>query len=335
MEEETRAFVWVWLVAVPAALTYCHSLAFLLRPGKNRLFAVLPVIILFYFLPFSFSSVHVRVISASILVWLATFKLLLFAFHRGPLCSATNLLSLPAFIAIASLSIMIERKSPQIKRTKGISLLGFAFKGFLLAFIAFLYPRRHRLYRGVALLLYSLYLYLLLDLLLALIAIASTAILPTRTNLEAQFKAPYLSSSLQDFWGRRWNLVASNILRAAVHDPVRALWGRGAGVMASFLVSGLMHEIVFFYMSIRLPNGQVGSFFVVHGICTVAEMFVKKWWMGRGMRPLPPLLTAPLTVGFVVWTSWWMFMPQIVRSAEKEADEYFRLLTGIGKSAEV
>ncbi|KAM7478379.1 hypothetical protein LguiA_026592 [Lonicera macranthoides] len=36
---------------------------------------------------------------------------------------------------------------------------------------------------------------------------------------------PYLSTSLQDFWGRRRNLQVTNILRGIVHNPMRLALG--------------------------------------------------------------------------------------------------------------
>ncbi|CAA7391110.1 unnamed protein product [Spirodela intermedia] len=322
--EEVRAFILVWLVAVPAALTYCYSLLSLLRPGKWRLLALLPVVVLFALLPFSFSTVHVRTISAFFFSWLGIFKLLLFAFDRGPLCDAgaAKRLSLPSFFAIASLPIMIRRKPPSSPRSgRGdpvLTLLVFAAKGLALAFIVSLYPQRPRFHRRIVLALYTIHIYLSLDLVLCASAAVGRALLPAGTALESQFAPPYLSSSLQDFWGGRWNLMVSGILRSAVHGPIRARWGPTAGVMASFLVSGLMHEVMFFYLTLQPPTGEVGSFFVLHGFCTVAEVAAKRWWTRRGMTPPHPALVAPLTIGFVVATTWWLFLPQILRSTAEE-----------------
>ncbi|CAA6655758.1 unnamed protein product [Spirodela intermedia] len=340
MEEEVRCFIRVWLVAVPAAFTYCYSLLSLLRAGKWRLLALLPVVVLFALLPLSFSTVHGRLISASILSWLAIFKLLLFAFDHGPLCdaSATKRLSLPSFFAIASLPIMIRRKPPSSPRSGRadpvLTLLGFAVKGLILASIISLYPQRPRFHRGVVLALYTIHMYLALDLGLACAAALGRALLPAGTALEPQFAPPYLCSSLQDFWGRRWNLMVSGILRSAVHDPIRVRWGPTAGVMASFLVSGLMHEVIFFYVTLQPPTGEVASFFVLHGLCTVAEIAAKRWWTGRGMTPLHPAVATPLTIGFLLATGRWLFAPQILRiSAEelivKEAEAVGFLFTGV------
>ncbi|GMN36466.1 hypothetical protein TIFTF001_006048 [Ficus carica] len=94
-------------------------------------------------------------------------------------------------------------------------------------------------------------------------------------ELEPQFDKSYLSTSLQDFWGRRWNLMASNILRPTVYDPVtsvssRAIWRKWAplpAVIAAFFVSGLMHELIFFYLGRSNPTWDLTCFFLLHGVC--------------------------------------------------------------------
>lgn len=34
------------------------------------------------------------------------------------------------------------------------------------------------------------------------------------------FDQPWMSSSLADFWGRRWNITTSHLLRALIYDPI-------------------------------------------------------------------------------------------------------------------
>ncbi|KAI3852393.1 hypothetical protein MKX03_018873 [Papaver bracteatum] len=65
---------------------------------------------------------------------------------------------------------------------------------------------------------------------------------------------------LEDFWGRRWNLAASDILRSNVYEPVRHAikrsWGVYIAILVTFFISGLMHELLIFYLlSTLLMNG--------------------------------------------------------------------------------
>ncbi|EMS63394.1 hypothetical protein TRIUR3_17334 [Triticum urartu] len=124
----------------------------------------------------------------------------------------------------------------------------------------------------VLLTLYAFHVYLALELVLASAAAAARALLGM--DLEPQFDRPYLSASLRDFWGRRWNLSVPAVLRPCVHRPVRARLGTAAGVLATFLVSGLAHELMFYYITLRPPTGEATAFFTLHGACAVAEA----WW---------------------------------------------------------
>ncbi|KAE8786869.1 putative long-chain-alcohol O-fatty-acyltransferase 4 [Hordeum vulgare] len=73
--------------------------------------------------------------------------------------------------------------------------------------------------------------------------------------LEPQFDRPYLSASLRDLWGRRWNLSVPAVLRSCVYRPVRARLGPAVEVLAAFVVSGLVHELMFY------PPGRTWFFF--------------------------------------------------------------------------
>ncbi|KXZ53650.1 hypothetical protein GPECTOR_6g567 [Gonium pectorale] len=39
-------------------------------------------------------------------------------------------------------------------------------------------------------------------------------------QLVPTFDQPWLSSSLSDFWGRRWNITTSSVLRTLIYDPI-------------------------------------------------------------------------------------------------------------------
>jgi len=155
--------------------------------------------------------------------------------------------------------------------------------------------------------------YLMLELFLASAAALARALLGA--ELEPQFDRPYLASSLGDFWGRRWNLMVPGVLRPCVYRPVRARLGAAAGVLAAFLVSGAMHEVMFYYIALEAGTGEVTAFFALHGACLVAE----RWWQGRGLwRPPRPVATA-LTLAFVAGTGSWLFFAPVIRSGLDKA----------------
>ncbi|KAF8044562.1 hypothetical protein N665_7898s0001 [Sinapis alba] len=113
--------------------------------------------------------------------------------------------------------------------------------------------------------------------------------------------------------------MVSAVLRSTVHIPVQRFATRFlgsntavlVGVMASFLVSGLMHELVYFY-AIRLPpTWEVTCFVVLHGVATVIEIAVKRTlrW-----RPSHRAVSGLGALAFVSVTGVWLFLPQLLRN---------------------
>lgn len=138
--------------------------------------------------------------------------------------------------------------------------------------------------------------------------------------LEPSSNEPYLATSLQDFWGRRWNLLVSNTLRYGIYRPVRAAvggvvgkrWAAGTGVMAVFVVSGVMHEQLVYYITREVPTWEVTWFFVLQGVCVVLE-FELKTVVGRRWQP-PAAVAWLLTLSFLVVTASWLFFPPLMRA---------------------
>ena len=62
--------------------------------------------------------------------------------------------------------------------------------------------------------------------------------------VEKVWDCPIASTSLGDFWGRRWNRIVSGMLREVVFFPLSRRAGSKVALLAVFLYSGLYHEIV-------------------------------------------------------------------------------------------
>ncbi|WOL04333.1 putative long-chain-alcohol O-fatty-acyltransferase 5 [Canna indica] len=316
-ELQALAKVTVW---VAVSMTYARFVASRVRPGGLRFLSLFPVLCLLPFLPFHFSSLHLRGISAFFLVWLAIFKLLLLSAAAGPLSAD---LSLPAFLVSAVLPVKLinshhHHHHQQQQRPKGRPftslLLPSAVKVAILASIIPLYRFKDLIHPYLLLSLYSIHMYLALEVVLAGAAAAASILLPGGLQLEPQFDEPYRASSLQDFWGRRWNIMVSAILRPSVYLPVRARCGRAAAVLAAFLVSGLMHEVMFWYLTLAPPTGEATAFFLIHGACVVAEEAARK----SGCWQPPAAVATLLTLGLVATTGFWLFFPPILRSRADE-----------------
>ena len=98
-------------LSVVIYLCYCYWIRRFIPAGTTRFLSVVPIICLYLFIPFNFSSVHLRGTTGFFFAWLANFKLLLFAFNKGPLTSDPSI-SLGCFVAVACLPIKIQQNPP-------------------------------------------------------------------------------------------------------------------------------------------------------------------------------------------------------------------------------
>ncbi|KAF8414189.1 hypothetical protein HHK36_002188 [Tetracentron sinense] len=354
---EIKNFVKVW-ISVFASLCYCYFIGKMAPKGKIRVLTILPIIFLFFLLPLNLSSIHLCGLTSFFVAWLANSKLLLFSLGQGPLSSDPSI-SLIRFITVACLPIKIQHhpipspKSPQnitnketpspqnqdkpnpppqIPKKGSKSPLNYAIKSLIVLLVIRTYDYRQYIHPNLILFLYCLHVYLFLDITLAMVAALARTLLGL--ELEPQFDEPYLSTSLQDFWGRRWNIMASSLLRPTVYDPLRSLstrivgrkWAPLPAILGTFIASGLIHELIFYYLGRSEPTWEITWFFVLHGVCSVMEVTVKKALKGKW--GLPRVVSGPLTVAFVVVTAFWLFFPVFLRCKGdvRALDEYAALI---------
>ncbi|XAR53841.1 Long-chain-alcohol O-fatty-acyltransferase [Bertholletia excelsa] len=322
MDEEIKNFVVVWL-GVLFSLTYCHTLGKFIPGGGIRFLAIFPIICLFFYLPLNLTTVILGAPSCFLISWLATFKLLLFAFGKGPLSlfSSHRPISLPLFTLIACLPIRVQHhpsppnpeksQSNPVKKIPATALSelpvspqNFATK-FVLGALGFqLYPYKEHLHPYFMILLLCFHVYMGTELMLALMAVLARAV--AGLDLELHFNEPLLSRSLQDFWARRWNLTVSSILRPTVYNPVKSL---ATPLMGKRLAP--MAALILYNVDRRKPTWEVTCFFVIHGACLAVEIWIKKALNGR--YNLPSAISGPLVVLFAVVTGSWLFILPIQR----------------------
>lgn len=123
---------------------------------------------------------------------------------------------------------------------------------------------------------------------------------------------PLYSTSLGEFWGRRWNTAFRDLTHRYLFKPLAARFGPRAGILAGFALSGLVHDLV---ISVPAGAGYGGPtlFFTIQGIAMVVERseFGRHIGFGRGaigrwfafvslVAPLPLLFHRPFVVGIVV-----------------------------------
>jgi alginate O-acetyltransferase complex protein AlgI len=131
--------------------------------------------------------------------------------------------------------------------------------------------------------------------LLGLVAAAWRAL---GVSAEPLHRAPARSRSLAEFWGRRWNLAYSEMTAVAVFRPLRGRVGAATAVLASFALSGLLHEAAV-SVPVRAGIGGPLAYFLLHGSLVLVE---RRWqgtawaverWGGWGR----------------VWTAAWLLVP--------------------------
>jgi alginate O-acetyltransferase complex protein AlgI len=121
---------------------------------------------------------------------------------------------------------------------------------------------------------------------------------------ESLFRAPLRSKSLAEFWGRRWNLAFSEMTAIAVYRPLSARLGRAQALLASFLLSGLLHEMAI-SLPVRAGFGLPFLYFALHGALVLAErarpsLAGRIWTLAALVLPLPMLFHRPFLEG-VAW----------------------------------
>ncbi|RID74216.1 hypothetical protein BRARA_B01325 [Brassica rapa] len=263
MEEELRNLIKVWISAF-ISISYCYYISSRISKGFLRLLSLLPIFIIFLIIPLFFSSVHFCVISAFFLTWLANFKLALFAFDQEPLSPLPSTLS--RFFCFACFPIKTNQK-PSSSQTynKPMSKWVLASKIIIFSFLLHLYSNNY--HNGLSqlpfLAIFTIHIYLESEFIL----FSTGTLLSTLLGCEIErvFNEPYLATSLQDFWSRRWNRMVPSLLRPTVHIPVQQYMTRligpnlafYAGVLATFLVSGFVVVVFVFVTAGWLFTPQV------------------------------------------------------------------------------
>lgn len=87
---------------------------------------------------------------------------------------------------------------------------------------------------------------------------------------DALFRAPLASRSLSEFWSRRWNIGYSEMIAIVVHRPIRDRFGPNTALAASFLASGLLHELAI-TVPIGAAYGLPTLYFALHGLGVALE----------------------------------------------------------------
>ena len=127
------------------------------------------------------------------------------------------------------------------------------------------------------------------------------------------FRSPLLSTSLSEFWGRRWNIAFSEMTSIALYRPLKISVGKNFAMLIAFLFSGLLHEMAI-SIPVKAGYGLPMLYFLIHGFLMLVEnglekkgiIIGKNKWIGRAwvifwlLLPLPILFHIPFLKGVVL-----------------------------------
>jgi len=81
---------------------------------------------------------------------------------------------------------------------------------------------------------------------------------------------PLQSRSLNELWGKRWNLGFRKLSYAWVFQPLQKRFGAAVGTLGAFLASGLLHELVI-SVPARAGYGLPTAYFLAQGMGVLFE----------------------------------------------------------------
>ena len=123
---------------------------------------------------------------------------------------------------------------------------------------------------------------------------------------------PVLSASVSEFWGRRWNTAFRDLTHRFLFRPLSGWFGPRAGVVAGFLFSGVVHDLV---VSVPAGGGYGWPtlYFALQGLGLLAErtkfgesIGLGEGWTGRAFTvvvvagPAYGLFHAPFVLAVVL-----------------------------------
>ena len=312
-----------------------------LAPGLRRLSVCLPCITVLLFIPTLFDGTSndellTCLVLLAVVGWWATTRVLLVALGRAPL---SRQLSLRSYAAELLLPVNTQRTAAGggSHRTAGQLTLRFGVKLCLLAAACtalvstdsrFHVPLvRHALY--------AIGMYAFLGALGDGPGAVMSSVVGVR--LSPHFNNPFISASCADFWGSRWNVTAAYLLRKSVYEPImqgslvgtdvdagqssvvatpvkkRVTWKpsitrRAIAVCATFLASGIAHELILHQVSGSEMTGEWLLFFALQGPLLCAEALLKP------LLPRSRLLITPCSLLVLLLIGGQLFFPVAVRT---------------------
>ncbi|CAF0977235.1 unnamed protein product [Rotaria sordida] len=120
-------------------------------------------------------------------------------------------------------------------------------------------------------------------------------------TLESFTNFPIFSTSLREFWGRRYNRIMHTIFKESIFEPIRLEFSSSTiGALTTFIINGLLHvHIVLGSFDDKSSLFPTFMFFLLHGIACSIETKMKiqlPKYVGWIITFIFLLITSPLVV---------------------------------------
>ena len=128
-------------------------------------------------------------------------------------------------------------------------------------------------------------------------------------NAMPVMKNPLRSSSLAEFWGRRWNTAFHELAARFTFRPLRPLVGPASAMLLVFLVSGLIHELVI-SIPAQAAYGLPTGYFALQGLGVAVERtrLGRRVGLGRAWRG------RLFTIVVAAAPAFWLFPPIFIHN---------------------
>lgn len=116
------------------------------------------------------------------------------------------------------------------------------------------------------------------------------------------FRQPHRSTTLAEFWSRRWNVPFTEMVQDTVYRRLRR-FPAGVATLAGFAFSAALHEVAL-SLPVRAGFGLPTAYFCLHGVLVLVERRLgirsRVWAAAWVIVPAPLVFHAPFLRG-VVW----------------------------------
>eukprot|EP00210_Caulerpa_lentillifera_P001726 g1658.t1 len=123
-------------------------------------------------------------------------------------------------------------------------------------------------------------------------------------KLTSNFNAPYLATSVSNFWAKRWNLIVQQLLSNNFYDPVLegslvaspkrlkkktpSFTRRAMGMINVFVASGLIHGYMLMaFLNIATFPVLCAGYFAINGFVVIFEKCLKMYLIRNGFYKEP------------------------------------------------